>query len=112
GAVTVYAISPGITKAQNLDETFYSYKQLTAIGLGVVAFVGAAATSLKTWKSITVSLVVLALSVALAVRLFGDPVNGAYRWLDIGGVSFQTAELIKLALVLWLASFLTRRRLE
>lgn len=112
GAVTVYAISPGITQANGLDETFYSYKQLTAIGLGIIAFIIASMMDLKTWRKLEKPLLVFAVLVALAVRLFGEPINGAYRWLDVGGISFQAAELIKFTLVIWLAGFLTRIKIE
>lgn len=112
GAVTVYAISPGITEAQGLPETFYSYKQLIAIGLGIVAFYTASKMNLKTWRKLEMPLLIAAIIVALIVRLFGEPVNGAYRWLDVGGISFQAAELIKFSLVIWLAGYLTRRRIE
>lgn len=109
GAVTVYAISPGITQAQGLSENFYSYRQLTAIALGVVAFLAASAVPLTMWKRLAWPIVGLAAVVALVVRLFSDPINGAYRWLDIGGLSFQAAELIKFALVIWLAGYLVKQ---
>lgn len=112
GAVTVYAISPGITAAQGLNEGFYSSKQLIAIGLGVAAFLVVSVMNLKTWRKLETPLLIAAVVVALAVRLLGDPINGAYRWLDIGGMSFQAAELIKITLVVWLAGYLTRRRIE
>jgi len=50
--------------------------------------------------------------VALAVQIFGTKVNGAYRWIHIGGVSFQAAELIKFTLLVWLADMLARRKQE
>lgn len=112
GAVTVYAISPGITAAQGLNETFFSYKQLTAIALGLVFFLVASSMKVSTWHMLEKPMLVAALIVALVVRFMGDPINGAYRWLDIGGVSFQAAELIKLAIILWLAGFLTRMKVE
>jgi len=112
GAVTVYAISPGITAAQGLAENFFSYKQLTAIALGTVFFLIASSMKISTWHKLEKPLLVSALVVALIVRFMGDPVNGAYRWLDIGGISFQAAELIKLSIIVWLAGFLTRMRVE
>ena len=42
----------------------------------------------------------------LAVRFAGQSVNGAYRWIQVGGFSFQAVELIKFTLLIWLASFL------
>jgi len=112
GAVTVFAISPGITNGKNLSENYYSIKQITAIGLGVFAFIGAAFIDVKTWKRLELPLIALAVSVAVAVRLVGDEVNGAYRWLQIGGFSFQAAELIKFTIVVWLASYLARMQVE
>lgn len=112
GAVTVYAISPGITSGKNLSTNYFSLKQLVAISLGIVAFLVAAVIDNKTWKRLELPLIILATTVAIAVRLVGDEVNGAYRWLQIGGLSFQAAELIKFTLVIWLASYLARMRLE
>ncbi len=109
GAVTVYAISPGITQAQGLPENFFSQKQLLAIGLGIVAFIVASAVRLKTWRQLEVSMLVLAVTAGVAVRFFGDRINGAYRWFNFGGISFQVAEFMKLALIIWLAGFLARR---
>jgi cell division protein FtsW len=54
-------------------------------------------------------LLIAAIIAAFAVRLFGDEVNGAYRWIQVAGFSFQAAELIKFALLVWIAGFLTAR---
>jgi cell division protein FtsW len=41
---------------------------------------------------------------------FGQSINGTRRWIRLGMVSFQPAELAKLALVLYLAAFVARRQ--
>lgn len=108
GAVTVYAISPGVTASQGLAENYFSYKQIIAIGLGMVTFIIASVLTTKFWQKLEIFLLTLAVVVSLAVRLIGSPINGAYRWLDIGGISFQAAELIKFTIVICLASYLSR----
>ena len=45
----------------------------------------------------------------MAPRLFA-PDNGAYLAVDLGGISFQTAELAKLCIVVFLASYLAENR--
>jgi cell division protein FtsW (lipid II flippase) len=45
----------------------------------------------------------------MAPRLF-TPDNGAYLTVDVGGISFQTAELAKLCIVIFLASYLAENR--
>lgn len=109
GLIVIYAISPGLSVQNGVSENYYVSKQLIAIGLGVVAFVVLANTPLSFWRHVQKPLIIMAAVAALLVRFFGDSVNGAYRWIQIGGISFQAAELIKFALLIWLASFLAER---
>jgi cell division protein FtsW len=48
-------------------------------------------------------------AVALVVVLFGRRVNGAARWLNLGGLGVQPSELAKIAVILFTAAFLERR---
>lgn len=112
GAIVVYAIGPGLTLGTDLAQDFYSTKQLTAIALGIVAFLLAAYTPLSYWQKFQPYIIAFAAFMAIAVRFIGDEINGAHRWIQIGGFSFQAAELIKLAIVLWLAAFLAQKRLD
>ncbi len=43
------------------------------------------------------------------VLLLGQTINGSTRWLSLGVVNFQPAELAKLTLILYLADYATRR---
>ncbi len=110
GLVVVYAISPGVSIQRNVSEAYYVSKQLLAIMLGVVAFITLSRIPYKWWRSMTKPLIIASVVVALVVQLFGSRVNGAYRWIQIGGVSFQAAELIKFAFLVWLADMLTTAR--
>lgn len=109
GLIVVYSISPGLAAQKNVGEHYFINKQLIAVGLGVVAFLVTANIPLKTWERLQTPLLIAAAVSALAVRVFGEEVNGAYRWIHIGGLSFQSVELIKFALLLWLAGFLAAR---
>ena len=48
--------------------------------------------------------------VLLMLPRLGSPVNGAYLSFDVGPISFQTAELAKIAIVVFLASYLRDTR--
>src|SRR5256885_12944474 len=56
----------------------------------------------------------LVVSVALLVLVLippiGQAINGTRRWIRLGPVSFQPVELAKLALVVYLAAFLAKKR--
>ena len=109
GMVVVYAIGPGLSAQKNVGENYYVGKQLTAIILGIIAFVVTAKLPTKWWHKFEKPLIIAAAVAAVSVRLFGEEVNGAYRWIQMGGLSFQAAELIKFALLVWLAGFLAER---
>jgi cell division protein FtsW len=112
GLVVVYAISPGISTLRGVSESYYISKQFIAILLGVTAFILLSKVPYQLWRKAVMPLIILSVISALAVQLFGDRVNGAYRWIQIGGVSFQAAELIKFTLLVWAADFLARRKAD
>lgn len=56
------------------------------------------------WVMYAVNLVLLA-----AVFLFGETVNGATRWLNLGFIQFQPSDLTKLLMILFFAKFLMDR---
>ncbi len=109
GLIVVYAISPGLSVQKHVTENYYVSKQLIAIGLGVFAFIVVSNMSIQTWRHIERPLIITAGIASLAVRVVGERVNGAYRWIQVGGISFQAAELIKFALLIWIAGFLSDR---
>ncbi len=110
GLVVVYAISPGVSVQKGVSEGYYISKQLFAIGLGVVAFLVLSRIPYQKWRLAVKPLIIASVLAAIAVALFGTRVNGAYRWVQIGGVSFQAAELIKFTLLIWLADLLASRK--
>lgn len=109
GLVVLYAISPGLAAQRQVSENFFVNKQILAIFLGIGAFLALANIPVSFWKRVQQPLLIAAAAAAVAVRLFGEQVNGAYRWIQLGGMSFQAAELIKFALLIWVAAFLVQR---
>jgi len=109
GLIVIYAISPGLTVQQNVSSNYYVSRQLLAIALGVGAFLVVAHTPLTWWRKAERPLLLASAAAVIVVRLFGERINGAYRWIQLGGFSFQPAELVKFTLILALAGFLTDR---
>ncbi len=109
GLVVVYSISPGLAASRNVGENYFTGKQVVAILLGLIVFGICSFVPIDAWKRSWKALAISALISAGAVQLFGSEVNGASRWIQAGGMSFQVAELIKLALVIGLAVFLVDR---
>jgi len=107
GLVVVYAISPALGIVNGVSQNYYAYKQVIAVLLGIVAFFIIAQIPLRKWQSLYKPLMIFAIIVTLAALVM--PVNTQYpahRWLRLGGFSFQTVELLKFAILVWLAVFL------
>jgi rod shape determining protein RodA len=79
----------------------HALRFVLALGLLIVI----ALTPLRWWLTLAVPTYALALLLLLLVPLLGTEALGARRWLSVAGVSFQPAELMKVALVLVLARY-------
>ena len=92
----------------------FAPKQLTWTLIAVVAFVAVLALvrdhrSLDRYRY-TLLAVGLALLVVPAVPGLGTEINGARIWIRIGSVQFQPAEIAKLCLIAFFASYLVAKR--
>lgn len=82
------------------------------LGFGLAYLVGA--VPLRLWQSFSWLLLVLAMVLLVLVLIpgIGREVKGSWRWIDLGPVGFQPSELGKVAMILYVASYLVRRRDE
>jgi cell division protein FtsW len=112
GIVMVYSASAIMAADRFHDPYFFLKKQLFWALLGSVALWLALRIDYRRLERLVVPLLVVAaaLLVAVLVTPLGASINGTQRWLRLGPVSFQPAELAKLALVVYLAAFLARKR--
>ncbi|HSW81130.1 MAG TPA: putative peptidoglycan glycosyltransferase FtsW [Candidatus Saccharimonas sp.] len=116
GLIIIYAISPPLAAraGSDVDPNHYMYKQLLYLVFGVGAFVAAFIIPIDFWRKFRGKLLVGALVLGVMPFLLqatpiGLCANGACRWLQFGFISFQPAELMKFALVIFLAAFLAVR---
>lgn len=110
GLIVVYAISPGLSVQKQVSENYFVTKQLTAISLGILAFGIVSAIPIKTWIRFQKPLIGVAVTATLVALLTPlTPEYPAHRWIRFGGLSLQSVELIKLAVIICLASFLATR---
>jgi len=90
------------------DTFYYIKRHIFYLVLGCLSLLYALKLDLENLKKR--AFYVFALSVGLLLLVFipgvGRNVLGASRWIDLGLLSFQPSELIKLALVLFLAKWL------
>ncbi|MBI2589362.1 cell division protein FtsW [Candidatus Saccharibacteria bacterium] len=110
GLVVVYSISPALAASQHISQNYFITKQLIDVGLAVAGFFVAANLAIRRWQGLSNPLLIIALFGSVLVLV--TPINELYpahRWIRLGSFSFQIVELIKLALIVWLANFLARQ---
>ena len=69
---------------------------------------------LSVWRTFSAFLMVLSLALLVLVLIpgVGREINGSIRWLSLGFMNAQPSEFAKLATILYMASYLDRRRDE
>src|SRR5262245_54040440 len=112
GVVMVYSASAIVAAERFHDPYLFLKKQLFWALLGAACLVSALRFDYRRLEGLGWPLLLVAgvLLVLVLVPPLAQPINGTRRWLRLGPVSFQPAELAKLALVVYLAAYLARRR--
>ena len=79
--------------------------QMKRFVLGMVAMFIVGFIPIWFWRNVSAVVYLGALLLLVAVELFGDVGKGAQRWLDLGPVRLQPSEMMKIALVMFLAAY-------
>ncbi|HCT29174.1 MAG TPA: hypothetical protein DIW31_00200 [Bacteroidales bacterium] len=101
-------------KYQEGNTAYYFLKQFVfiAVGLGLVFIV-----HMITWRvyaPLSKGLLLISIPLLLVTLVFGASLNSAARWLAIPGlgVTIQTSDVAKMALVMYVANILSQRQNE
>ncbi|HJA94364.1 MAG TPA: putative lipid II flippase FtsW [Candidatus Eisenbergiella merdipullorum] len=111
GLIMVYSTSSyeaSVTASLNYDEAYYLKHQAMAAALGLVAMMVVSRIPYHFWEPFALlGYLISAVLIALVLSPLGITANGATRWLNLG-VSVQPAEIAKLCMILFLASFICK----
>jgi cell division protein FtsW len=111
GLVMVYASSTVKALQDHKDEFHYlkNHAVRALIGLALMIFLSYVNPLLLARHARKILLVALALLVLVLIPGIGIEARGARRWLPVGPLTLQPSELMKLALIIYFADFMTRR---
>ena len=126
GLIVIYAIGPmranvlNSTYGANYDPNSFFLGQLRSVLLSLVVFFLAFKVIpykyiKKYAKPIMIAALLMSVLLWILAKMGSSLVRcelGECRWFDFGVVSFQPAEFLKLALVVYLADFITRKQKE
>lgn len=112
GLVMVYSASSVLAAKRYGDSAVFFQQQLAHMAVGLGAMIALAAFDYA-WLRRVVYLAmaaVLALLILVLIPGIGHTAGGATRWLRLGGMGIQPAELAKLALMIYLAYSLSEHK--
>ena len=95
------------SKSTNNDSFFYFKKQLIWTIIGSVGLLITANIDYRKYKKWAWHIYVFNIVLLLLVLIAGKSVNGAKRWLQFGGFSFQPTEFTKIFMIIFYAALLS-----
>ena len=111
GAMLTMAASPGVAERIGADSFHFVRRQFFFLPLAIAVIFG---VSLLDPRGVR-RLAVIAFGVAMLLivaTLFATPINGATRWLNLGGLSIQPSEFVKPTFAVVAAWMFSAQRLE
>ncbi len=108
GMVMVFSSSSYEANLKLGDSTRYLRQQLFASILGLVAMMVVANIPYHFWERFAVPAYIGSVVLILLIIPFGHSSGGATRWLYIGPISLQVAEVAKLGMILFLSSLICK----
>lgn len=96
--------------ARLLDDPFYFVKRNAFyLSLAFLLSLETLRIPMEVWQRYSSVMLLIALIMLMVVLVVGDSINGASRWITLGPLCIQPAELSKLALFCYLGSYLVHK---
>lgn len=112
GLIMLWSAST-VESQQNFGNTsyYFTHQLMYGIGIGLLGMFILSRIDYHVWKKfIPIALVGTLIALVLVkVPGIGFGANGATRWIDIGPLFFQPAEAAKLAVIIYLAGWMSER---
>ena len=113
GLVVIYSVSPAISAqlTGDVDPNHFMYRQLMFLGLGFGVFITTSYLPLGFWNFVQKYIIWFAVISFFFLLIPALSLNygGATRWVHIGPINYQPAELLKFGLIFNLALFFSAR---
>lgn len=109
GFVAVTSASIPFATTNYQDPFHFAVRDGLYVLASLIAFAFFTRVPSEKWEKYNIVLFITALALLFAVLIFGRNVNGATRWIPLGILNFQPAELAKLAVICYFSSFYVRK---
>ena len=112
GIVLSLAASPAVAVRKGFSSFHFAERHLAFAALGAVVMLAVSLLSPRHVRRLALGLAVTGLVLMAWVAFTGPEINGAKRWVRLGGHSFQPSEIVKPGFVVLTAWLLAEARLR
>ncbi|GAA4363208.1 putative lipid II flippase FtsW [Kangiella marina] len=91
------------------NEFYFLIRHCIYLAIALASAVFALQLDTRFWQENGPKFLVLGILLLVAVLFIGREVNGSKRWIGVGPLTIQPAELVKFFIVIYLAGYLVRR---
>ncbi|HGO5814649.1 TPA: putative lipid II flippase FtsW [Mannheimia haemolytica] len=109
GFVMVTSASIPVSTRLNDDPFYFAIRDGLYIIASIIFCYIFVQIPVEKWEKHNLALFFISIGFLIAVLIFGRSINGAVRWIPLGILNFQPAELAKLAVICYFASFYVRK---
>lgn len=109
GLTVLYSISMASQESAGLS---IFWRQVIFSLIGFAAMIFFSVTNYQNLKSQSTPIYFITLAVLILVLIFGKNVRGTVGWIGFGSFHVQPVEIAKLSLVIFLASFISQKKME
>lgn len=108
GLIMLYSTSAYEAQVQYGNDMYYFSKQAAISGICLIAILFFSQIDYHVFLKFSTFIYVVANILLFLTKFIGTEVNGAKRWIYFGPISFQPAELAKVAIILFLPCLITK----
>ncbi|NIK75413.1 cell division protein FtsW [Paenibacillus castaneae] len=109
GLVMIFSSSSAMAIVKYGSPWYFVYKQSVFALVGLFLMVFFMIVPYSFWLKTSPLIMFFSISLLLLSLLLGIHVNGAKRWMVLGGLTFQPSELAKLSVILYLSALISKK---
>lgn len=111
-SVSVIIASPTIATRIGINESYFVYRQLIYLFFGMCAMFLISFLDTSQIKKLALIGIISSFLLLIYTKIFGLDVNGAKRWMSLGGFSIQPSEFLKPFLFIIVANIFSSNELK
>ena len=96
-----------VFSVEGLDSTKSHFRNII---IGILVMYGVHKLKFKYFSKLSVVVLLLSIFLLIIVAFIGPEINGAKRWVSLGGLSFQPSDLSKIAILVFMSRQISKYR--